>query len=205
MVQTFLELIKAHTVVEVDIEVSVSFSHTLESIRYLNPNQIKNSLKRTTLINHIVRRRSSISIATHKIENVCRIITQRQFLHWQINEQINNITKLHQVNFIAYLNLLQNQWLDIIKYIQHLIRLELLPDRKWHQMVLLQLFRIEQSIFESGQHTEIDVLFVHFSDNFMLSLVKHLLIVNFVKMIQVDLVFIADHIMDKAVTLLNMF
>ena len=108
VVQTFLELIKAHTVVEIDIEVSVSFSHTLESIRYLNPNQIKNSLKRTTLINHIVRRRSSISIATHKIENVCRIITQRQFLHWQINEQINNITKLHQVNFIAYLNLLQN-------------------------------------------------------------------------------------------------
>lgn len=108
VVQTFLELIKAHTVVEIDIEVSVSFSHTLESIRYLNPNQIKNSLKRTTLINHIVRRRPSISITAHKIENVCRIITQRQFLHWQINEQINNITKLHQVNFIAYLNLLQN-------------------------------------------------------------------------------------------------
>ena len=108
VVQTFLELIKAHTVVEIDIEVSVSFSHTLESIRYLNPNQIKNSLKRTTLINHIVRRRPSISITAHKIENVSRIITQRQFLHWQINEQINNITKLHQVNFIAYLNLLQN-------------------------------------------------------------------------------------------------
>lgn len=48
------------------------------------------------------------------------------------------------------------------------------------------------------------MLFVHFSDYFMLSLVKHLLIVNFVKMIQVDLVFIADHIMNKAVTLLNM-
>ena len=38
----------------------------------------------------------------------------------------------------------------------------------------------------------------------MLLLIKHLLIVNFVKMIQVDLVFIADHIMDKTVTLLNM-
>ena len=126
-------------------------------------------------------------------------------MHRQENKQINYVAKFHKIHLVANLNFLQYEWLHIIKHIQHLILLQLLPDRQRHQVVLLKLLRVKQSILERRQHPKINVLLVHFGNYLMLALVQYLLIVDFVKVLQIDFVFILDGIVDEAVARSELF
>lgn len=81
MVQALLELVEAHSVVEVDVEVAICFGHSLESISDLDPNEVEHLLERTTLIVHVVRCWTAVCVAAHKVKHIGRVVALGQFLH----------------------------------------------------------------------------------------------------------------------------
>ena len=72
-------------------------------------------------------------------------------------------------------------------------------------MVFVKFILIKQGILKLHQKSEVNALLVHLVDDLMLSRGEDFLIVNLVEMLEVDLVFVCDDVVNEAMPFAEVF
>jgi len=84
MVKSFLEFIETDSIVEVDVEIPISFCNVIVLFTQLNPKQIKHFLDYTSLVfDYTV---ATSRIRRHDHEQIGRVVTVSLVFDWQVNE-----------------------------------------------------------------------------------------------------------------------
>lgn len=123
VVEGLLELVERDTVVEVDIEESVRLGQASELLVDLDPEQVQNLLKRTTLNGHLTGGWPRVDVGGHNVKHVGTIVSGILLLFLgQVEEQVANLIDLVHIDHVSDLGLSQNDTVQLtLKKSVHLV------------------------------------------------------------------------------------
>jgi len=202
MVESLLKLIKADSIIEIDIEVPVGFSDSFESVIDFDPEQVQHPLERTALSLQILiapndRSVCSVHVGTHDEKHLLRLVLVLQLLHRQVEIQVHDVCKLLEVYHIALLDLFENQFLCVFESVKHKVRHLLIPFSQRHQVVLFQILRVKKCIFELREVPEVDLVGMQLVEYLVLLLIEHIFIVDLVEVLQIAFVLVRNAIVHE--------
>jgi len=138
VVQGLLELVERDTVVEVHIEESVRLGQASELLVDLDPKQVKNLLKRTTLNGHLTGGWAGVDVGGQDVPHVATLVSGILLLFLgQVEEQVANLIDLVHIDHVSDLSLSQNETVQLtLKKSVHLVVADFIEVLKRNVLVI---------------------------------------------------------------------